>query len=154
MGLNIQNERVHALARQAAAATGRTQTGAIELALAADQRKGRRPRNFGNGEYGATWDEWGAIFAALFDADPDATCYAYDGREDFHYKTGDRFLHGLPDEPHDQHGDQPRGYLCRDLDLHKKSRQEEYPPPGPCVRHCRWRPVRLRQGRALRVRTA
>ena len=39
-----------------------------------------------------------------------------------------------------QHGDQPRGYLCRDLDLHKKSRQEEYPPPGPCVRHCRWPP--------------
>lgn len=33
MGLNIKNERVHALARQAAAATGRTQTGAIELAL-------------------------------------------------------------------------------------------------------------------------
>ncbi len=33
MSLNIKNERVHALARQAAQATGRTQTGAIELAL-------------------------------------------------------------------------------------------------------------------------
>lgn len=33
MGLNIKNERVHALARQAAAAIGRTQTGAIEMAL-------------------------------------------------------------------------------------------------------------------------
>jgi len=33
VSLNIKNERVHALARQAAQATGRTQTGAIELAL-------------------------------------------------------------------------------------------------------------------------
>lgn len=33
MGLNIKNERVHELARQAAAATGKTQTGAIEDAL-------------------------------------------------------------------------------------------------------------------------
>lgn len=33
MGLNIKNERVHQLARQAAAATGKTQTGAIEEAL-------------------------------------------------------------------------------------------------------------------------
>lgn len=33
MGLNIKNERVHALARDAARLTGRTQTGAIELAL-------------------------------------------------------------------------------------------------------------------------
>lgn len=33
MGLNIKNERVCALAREAAAETGRTQTGVIELAL-------------------------------------------------------------------------------------------------------------------------
>ncbi|MBF4160187.1 type II toxin-antitoxin system VapB family antitoxin [Nocardioides acrostichi] len=33
MGLNIKNERVHALAREAARLTGRTQTGAIEEAL-------------------------------------------------------------------------------------------------------------------------
>ena len=33
MGLNIKNERVHELARQAAAATGKTQTDAIEEAL-------------------------------------------------------------------------------------------------------------------------
>ncbi len=33
MGLNIKNERVHALAREAAAVTGLTQTGAIEEAL-------------------------------------------------------------------------------------------------------------------------
>ena len=30
MGLNIKNERVHELARQAAAVTGKSQTGAIE----------------------------------------------------------------------------------------------------------------------------
>lgn len=33
MGLNIKNERVHDLARQAAAATGKSQTGAIQEAL-------------------------------------------------------------------------------------------------------------------------
>ena len=33
MGLNIKNERVHELAREAARRTGRTQTGAIQLAL-------------------------------------------------------------------------------------------------------------------------
>lgn len=33
MSLNIKNERVHALAREAAEVTGRSQTGAIELAL-------------------------------------------------------------------------------------------------------------------------
>ena len=33
MGLNIKNERVHELAREAARRTGRTQTWAIQLAL-------------------------------------------------------------------------------------------------------------------------
>ena len=33
MGLNIKNERVHALAREAAREAGTTQTGAIEQAL-------------------------------------------------------------------------------------------------------------------------
>jgi antitoxin VapB len=33
MGLNIKNERVHELARQAARVTGKSQTGAIEEAL-------------------------------------------------------------------------------------------------------------------------
>ncbi|MGC5614730.1 type II toxin-antitoxin system VapB family antitoxin [Georgenia sp. Z1491] len=33
MGLNIKNERVHALAREAARVTGKTQTSAIEEAL-------------------------------------------------------------------------------------------------------------------------
>lgn len=33
MGLNIKNDRVHALAREAARVTGKSQTGAIEEAL-------------------------------------------------------------------------------------------------------------------------
>ena len=33
MSLNIKNERVHSLAREAARVTGKTQTGAIEVAL-------------------------------------------------------------------------------------------------------------------------
>ncbi|MBX7069681.1 MAG: type II toxin-antitoxin system VapB family antitoxin, partial [Microthrixaceae bacterium] len=51
MGLNIKNEYVHELARRAATATGKTQTGAIEEALerllaayGADPQEARRAR--------------------------------------------------------------------------------------------------------------
>lgn len=46
---------------------------------------------------GATWDEWGAFFGALYDWDKDARCGgsvkipAYADADDFHYKTGNRF---------------------------------------------------------------
>ena len=52
----------------------------------------------------ATWDEWGVFFGRLFNADPDATCYAYDGHDDFNWKTGDRFAKGeMPEDTHAQH---------------------------------------------------
>lgn len=81
---------------------------AFELSVSAEPRKGRRPRNTGNrgageGEAAATWDEWGVIFARLFDIDPDMTCYAYDGTEDYHWKTGDRFRDLATLDMHDQH---------------------------------------------------
>jgi len=47
MSLNIKNERVHALAREAAELTGTTQTGAIEQALErliAEHRAGQASR--------------------------------------------------------------------------------------------------------------
>src|SRR5690606_5925788 len=37
----------------------------------------------------ATWDEWGIVIARMFDADPDMTCRAYNGVDDFHEKTAD-----------------------------------------------------------------
>ena len=42
MSLNIKNERVHALAREAARITGKSQTGVIEEAL--EKRGARRDR--------------------------------------------------------------------------------------------------------------
>ena len=39
MSLNIKNEHVHELAREAARRTGRTQTGAIQLALESSWRR-------------------------------------------------------------------------------------------------------------------
>lgn len=55
---------------------------------------------YGAGDYdGATWDEWGAFFGALYDADPDARCGgsaknpAYANADDYHFQTADRF-HG------------------------------------------------------------
>jgi hypothetical protein len=43
-------------------------------------------------QWAATHDEWGWFLAALFEADPTATCYAYDGRDDFHEKTMGDYL--------------------------------------------------------------
>lgn len=45
MSLNIKNQRVHALAREAARVTGQTQTGVIEeaLELLLAERRGRGP---------------------------------------------------------------------------------------------------------------
>lgn len=85
----------------------RKRKAAIVLTVSADERKGRRRRNGGNygagSDYAATWDEWGAIFAAIFAADPGATCRAYEDGEHFHWATGGRFADGLPAHPHDTH---------------------------------------------------
>lgn len=55
----------------------------------------RRP-NSGNGgagdDYAATWDEWGVMFQRLFDLDDTMTCYAYDDRADYMWKTDWRFV--------------------------------------------------------------
>lgn len=53
---------------------------------------------YGSGDYsGATWDEWGAFFGALFEADPTARCGGtakrptYANADHYHFETGDRF---------------------------------------------------------------
>lgn len=63
--------------------------------------------NHGAGSFqGATWDEWGAFFGALYDMDPEARCGGtaerpiYRDRLHFHFLTGDRFQKWFP---HDQH---------------------------------------------------
>lgn len=63
--------------------------------------------NFGRNSYGdmaATWDEWGMVIGAMFAADPEMTCRAYDGADDFHYQTDSRFASDLPlQERHKRH---------------------------------------------------
>ena len=53
---------------------------------------------YGAGDYdGGTWDEWGAVFGALYELDPNAVCGGtakrpvYADADDFHHQTGDRF---------------------------------------------------------------
>lgn len=65
---------------------------------------------YGAGDYcGATWDEWGAFFAALYELDPEALCGGsvrrpiYADADDFHFQTGDRFRNGLPADTHPKH---------------------------------------------------
>lgn len=77
----------------------RSRARAFEVGLEGDGTVNRRRRNPGksvpygtNKGYAATWDAWGRFFAYLFDIDPDMTCYAYDGRRDFHAKTDYRFV--------------------------------------------------------------
>ena len=108
----------------------RKRAGALELTVYADERPGRRPGNTmgpnspgRHGVYAATWDEWGVIFAAIFAADPDATCYAYEGADHYHWTTGGRFLSGeMPAHRHDMHRWEHQGtsatgtywtYTCR-----------------------------------------
>jgi hypothetical protein len=77
---------------------------------------------------GATWDEWGAFFGALFDKDPEARCGgtvanpAYRNASHFHYLTGHRFQkrsdYGtyLPADTHKRHqwdGGWMSGFECK-----------------------------------------
>ncbi|WP_147918982.1 type II toxin-antitoxin system VapB family antitoxin [Ruania zhangjianzhongii] len=55
MSLNIKNERVHALAREAARRTGRTQTSAIEAAL--ERYLDELPRDDGAASRGQRLDQ-------------------------------------------------------------------------------------------------
>lgn len=59
----------------------------------------------------ATWDEWGVVLQAVFDADPNALAGSakypvYDGREDYERQTQGRFVtahDGVYRLPHDTH---------------------------------------------------
>lgn len=87
----------------------RSRAHGFDLRLTADPRKGRRRfTNSGyagatDGEYAATWDEWGIILAALYEADPNMTGDYYADAEHYHWSTGNRFRDGGPAETHDTH---------------------------------------------------
>ena len=81
---------------------------------------------YGAGNYnGATWDEWGAFFGALFEMDPEARCGGtlvdpvYRNASHFHYLTDDRFqsyvtesegVSFLPTDTHPRHQWEHKGY--------------------------------------------
>ena len=98
----------------------RSRKGAVELKLTGNS--GRRPNSGRWGadswEYAATWDEWGVVLAAVFEADPLAICGSakrpvYAGIDDYHWQTGERFAHVgdalgkivplLPEDTHANH---------------------------------------------------
>lgn len=70
----------------------RSRSRAFEIKLEGDSR--RRPNGGQSGAgsgYAATWDQWGVFLAFIFAADDTASCWAYAGAADFHYKTNGRF---------------------------------------------------------------
>ena len=89
--------------------------------LEGESRRAPNQRGMSYGAKAATWDQWGVFLAVLFDIDPNMVCGPseknayYNGRDDFHHKTADRFrsIGGGWDEvttgegywPADAHGD-------------------------------------------------
>lgn len=63
---------------------------AFEVGLSGNSTRRRQDGK----EYAATWDEWGMVLAAIFAADPEATCDFYADARDFHYKTNWRYAGG------------------------------------------------------------
>ena len=82
-----------------------------------------RRRNDNSGEFAATWDEWGLVLAAIFAADPEATCDYYADARDFHYKTNWRFAGGsfdaCPNHRWEFHGI-PREQDCTKCGAHRR----------------------------------
>lgn len=79
----------------------RSRSAALELRLS-----GNSPYMSQGGdrdEKAATWDEWGVVLAAVFAADESATAGEYLNGEHFHWTTGNRFRHGMPEDTHARH---------------------------------------------------
>lgn len=78
---------------------------AFEVKLEGESRQRPNGGESGAGSgYAATWDQWGVFLAAIFRADPAASCWAYTDEQDFHWQTDDRFaLEGFPADAHGDH---------------------------------------------------
>jgi len=97
----------------------RSHAGAIELSMEGNGYA-KNTGQYGAGyEIGATWDEWGVVFAAIFDADPDAVAGSvkrpvYAGGDDYRRKTQYRFdADGLPEDTHRRHAWELAGPLVQ-----------------------------------------
>lgn len=59
---------------------------------------------YGAGPYkAATWDEWGIFLDVIFRRDPQASCRAYSGQEEFQWATGNRYDTLTPERQHIRH---------------------------------------------------
>ena len=87
----------------------RSRAGAVELSLEGNGYPVNTGARGAGTKIGATWDEWGVVLAAVFDADPEAFAGSqqhpvYAGAEDFARKTCYRFDDGqLPEDTHRRH---------------------------------------------------
>lgn len=65
---------------------------AFNVKLTGESRRRPNGGNYGAADdYAATWDQWGVFLGILFGVDLDMKCWAYDGADDFNWKTADRF---------------------------------------------------------------
>lgn len=88
----------------------RTHARAYEIRLTGSGGLTNSGRHGAGSFHGATWDEWGTVFAGIFAVDPDARMGGtaahpvYANAADFHWQTGDRFRpNGLPEDTHPRH---------------------------------------------------
>ena len=96
----------------------RSRSHAFEVKLRGLSR--RRPNFYnGDGQYAATWDQWGVFFGLLFEVDPDMLI---DGKEDldaFGYRTDWRFdypaefEHPLDHDHHFRYAGTPCAQECK-----------------------------------------
>lgn len=100
---------LNACARAGVVANSLTQNGSRSRARAFDlylEGSSNRQSN-GRDHKAATWDEWGMVMADLYTLDPEAMwgnkSWGYSDAEDFHLKTQNRFLNGMPYDLHTQH---------------------------------------------------
>ena len=63
---------------------------AVEVILSGDSPHRINSSEFGH-EQAATWDQWGIFLAVLYAADPTVKSWAYNGAEEFHRVTCNRF---------------------------------------------------------------
>lgn len=112
----VQGVGVHSLAVQGS----RTHPRSIELRLEGSGGWTNTGRYGAGDERGATWDEWGAVLGAIFDADPSARMGGsarvpvYADADDFHWQTDGRFRDGMPADTHPRHRWQHEGFSVQD----------------------------------------
>ena len=112
----------------------RTRARAFRFYLLGSSSYRPNQRDYGPDDYAATWDEWGIVIGHLYARDPAAHFgrYSYRSAEDFHEKTGYRFVPGFitPGMQHRRHKwspDYSGGAYC-DCGAYQRWRNEV---PGP-----------------------